>query len=76
MRLRDEAGGVERDRILAKRDGLEFEDAIGIGVGFLFVSGIDGRKHGMGAADWTMLRIVNDTADVAEDSGKRGGSCK
>jgi hypothetical protein len=76
LRLGDETLCVESDDVLADGDSLEFEDAVGVGSGFLRVGGVGGLQCGMGIADGAMLRIVNHTAHVAEDSGEDSGGCQ
>ena len=70
-----EAGLGDGDGVVAERDGGEREGAVGGGEGGLGEGGVGGAEFDVGVGDGTVLGVVNDSVELAEDSGVgRGGA--
>ena len=72
LRLRCKSRSINGNGVLAERYRVEVELAIGAGVGRQLVGRIAGLQRGVRSFDRLVLRIVDDAADVAENSGRSG----
>ncbi len=70
-----EAGLRDGDDVVAEGDGGEREGAVGDGECGLGEGGVGRAEFDVGAGDGAVLRVVNDSVDLAEDGGAgRGGT--
>ena len=74
LRLRRESSGIDANRVGAERYRVEVKLAIVAGVGRHLERRIVGLQRGVRAADRVVLRVVHDTAYVAEDRGTTGSA--